>query len=743
MPAPKRRHQKEPPSGEPKQPGDSPEPKRRQRGSSNLETSVTQGQPITNQSSAVSSDHPISPPPAPSSSQVVQQLVASLLQTSDTFPGVHQDMSSNRRAVREHSAGGGGPPLRPRARYIYGRRIDDTPTSDPESFGAAPPASATAGPQYPPPPGRPPPPPPPPEPELPRSATSPNPDNSPKPVPTTLVTSPFMAGDAAIWGGLSEAEIRRQISMLEALERRRHGSHSPSPGPPSRSSISPLSSPPLSPLLAASRPNRLGPPPAPPPGFEQAVLVPNSPTHQSALLSRVATPPSRVRSGLGPPPAAPVSQSLETLPGTQPPRLRGPFSPIIRPEIVTASSLTRQTDRITPSEGPRPRRGAMSIHFDDSNPEVEAEAIRLYTAMRENPNQGSVDLLRDLEIARATAATLTQQGVTPTSSRSVSENAIGSLHRLISRSGITRSSSAPKPASATDKGKQPQARNQYSRTELRSRTRQLREAEDAHNTPSGSSASLQDPTFRFSTTKGYYEATVPMAYFMNNPNTRPLSTTDPFFHCFPSDPEELPFLRGTGYASRPGTPEIHLDETPEQKREYLRLKKKLHRKQDWALRKENPLPRSWYLQYSGHTRSTLAPRGHTLPNFPSSMMPTDEITDDPEFQEYLARIKKQYRGKRRASDRHGLDEEALDNPMMSIPFDSLAIDPIHPMHSRRTGRPEEAQPLEVVREPGPVPGPSSEAGPSSGAGPSSSSRAPEEEVGESSQGMKKESRRRK
>lgn len=253
--------------------------------------------------------------------------------------------------------------------------------------------------------------------------------------------------------------------------------------------------------------------------------------------------------------------------------------------------------------------------------------------------------------------------------------------------------------------------------------------------PSRSSSSAHDSTFRFLASKGYYEAVVPMAYVMNNPNTRPLSTTDPFFRCFPSDPDEIPFIRGTRLATRPPTPETHLDETPEQKKEHLKQVKETQRKQDRTSRKDVSLPLLWHLQYSNHPRTVVSSK-HTLSGSPSgSSISQDDLADEAEFQEHLAKIEKEYRKRMRALKIEG---EAANSMLGYIPIDELAIDPLVSSRSRRTAQPEEAQPLEVGREPEHVQGPSSE--PSSEP---SSRNAPEEETGESSQGRKKESRTRK
>ncbi|KAF3226065.1 hypothetical protein TWF106_001281 [Orbilia oligospora] len=730
MPVPKRRHQRESPSGEPIRPEDSPEPKRHQRETTSPGSLVTQDQPST----AVTSDPPFTSPVPP---QVVR---------SEHSRRTYQEMSSNGRITREAPPSGEGSP--PPAQGI-GRHAplgnnhqlrDGTPTEprrnrieDMETVSSASPDGSTGClSPYPPPPARPPPPPPPAEPTnlrghpLPREGSS-----SQSPLPGPPVT-PSPVEDFALWGGLSEAEIRRQKSMLEALERRRRASLSPSPGPLSPSMISPLTSPPPSPPLVASRPNRLGPPPLPP-GSSPINQPDHRSSHPAPMYSpALSTPPPGIPR-LGAPPLPSSLQTREILAGPQQPRSRH----TIRSETVSASSSTRHSERAGSLEGARPRRGAMSIHFDDSEI-AEPEAQRLFAAMRGSPNQASIDLIRDLETARTTGTSLFQQGLRNTPFDSTSDDSIGSLQRSIQQTTTKSASSDHKKGFVTScKGKQRQDCDRSpASTEERSKIqhiRRLRELHDPHGMAhSRSSPSAQDPTFRFSASKGYYEAVVPIAYAMNNPNTRPLSTTDPFFQCFPSDPDEIPFLRGTRLATRPPTPEIHLDETPQQKKEHLKQVKKAQRKEDWTLRKDVSLSRSWHLQYSARSR-TVVSREHILSSLSGgSSISLGSPTDEAEFQAHLAKIKKEYYKRTRALE---LEGEAADSMVGYIPISELAIDPSISSRSRRTAQPEEAQPLEVGREPEHVHEPSSEAGPSS------SRNIPD--AGEPSQGKKKESRRRK
>ncbi|KAK6521876.1 hypothetical protein TWF506_002079 [Arthrobotrys conoides] len=710
MPVPKRRHQRESPSGELNRPEVSPEPKRRQRETTSLGFPVTQGQPST----AVISDPSFTSPVA---SQVVRL---------DSSRHIYEDMSSKKKTSLEAPGNGEGSP--PHAQDIDGHaplggshQLPDGTATQPRqnriegmdlTSSASPGGSIGDLLPFPSPPVRSPPAPPLVEPANVGNDTLPLQGSSSESSLPTLLAAPSPVEDFALWGGLSDAEIRRQKSMLEAFERRRRVSLSPSPGPISPSLISPLTSPPLSPPL--------------PPGSSPITQAERRSIRQSSMYTPVMSTPPPGFSRLGPPPLPPSSESRELPSGPQQPRSRH----AIRPEIVSASSVTRHSDRVSSSEGPRPRRGAMSIHFDDSDI-TESEARRLFATMRGSPNQASVNLIRDLEVARTTGASFLQQGSGTTLLDSTSDDNIGSLQRYMPQAAVKKFpviSSKGKQRQDPDRSPDP--------TETRPKIRHIRRLREIHDphaatTPGRLSHFAQDSTFRFSASKGYYEAVVPISYVMNNPNTRPLSTTDPFFRCFPSDPDEIHFFQGTRLGTRPPTPEIHLDETLEQKKEHLKQVKKVQRKQDWTSRKDIPLSRTWHLQYS--TRSRAIPsREPTLASFPGGKIFVNDLADEAEFQAHLARIKKDYYKKARAE----LEADAGNSILGYIPISELAIDPLVSSRSRRTAQPEEAQPLEVGREPEHVQEPPSEARPSS-------SKNVPDDAGESSQGKKKESRRRK
>ncbi|KAK6350416.1 hypothetical protein TWF718_003608 [Orbilia javanica] len=707
MPVPKRRHQREPPSGELIPPEESPEPKRHQRETARSGSPVTQDQPTsgTTRLSAAITSNPssISPPPPravrPNPFRRIYEEMSSRIGSTHELPD--SDEESSPTAQGGHAPSGSN--LQPRGGAATGTPHRATGVG---ATSSAPIANAIG---YPPPPDRPPP--------LPPSG-----ERSDVGGPTHLQQAPpyqslFPVSSVrpssvegfSLWGGLSEAEIRRQVSLLEALERRRHRSLSPSPGPLSPSIISPLTSPPLSPRPLAPGSNRLGPPPLPPSS--------NSVNQSQSSLR------------LGSPPLPPAHQAREV--GPQRSQLTGPGLPgyTIRPEILSASSFTRHSDRASSSEGLRPRRGAMSIHFDDSVTR-DSEAQMLYATMRGSTSQASMDLIQDFRAPGATGTPFFQTGIGPIPPTSTSASV--DPPRPISQS--KRAHSEPKKRSITsNKGKQ----RQDNSTEARPRTRYLgnpRDVRSSHSAaaPSQQRSSAHDPTFRFSASRGYYEAIVPIAYVMNNPNTRPLSTTDPFFRCFPSDPDEVPFLRGTRLAAKPPTPEIHLDETVEQKEDHLNQVELIRRKQDWISRRDVSLPRSWYLQYSSRPRS-IVPVEQILSGLSSgSGIPFDDFAEA-EFQRHLAKMKQAYRKERRGLE---IEREADSRIPGYIQIDGPAKNPLVSSRSRRTAQPEEAQPLEVGRESERV------QGQSPGAGTSSARNVPEQ-TDEPSQGKKKESRRHK
>ncbi|KAF3925833.1 hypothetical protein ABW20_dc0102894 [Dactylellina cionopaga] len=142
-----------------------------------------------------------------------------------------------------------------------------------------------------------------------------------------------------------------------------------------------------------------------------------------------------------------------------------------------------------------------------------------------------------------------------------------------------------------------------------------------------------------------------MAYWRNNPNTQPLSTTDPCFKSFPADPKENPQLRGARIDNpRAKTPEIHLDETPEEHEGFENLRKRFAKRQDWKRRKNVALDRLWHSKYSG--RASQDPyRGLFVPGSYE-----DGESDEMEFEDYLATIRRDYeqstrKQKKEASER--------------------------------------------------------------------------------------------
>ncbi|KAF3914034.1 hypothetical protein AA313_de0200178 [Arthrobotrys entomopaga] len=111
-----------------------------------------------------------------------------------------------------------------------------------------------------------------------------------------------------------------------------------------------------------------------------------------------------------------------------------------------------------------------------------------------------------------------------------------------------------------------------------------------------------DSTWRYSSSKNCIEATVPMAYWMNNPNTQPLSTRDPYFKNFPSDPLEAILTRSGRAQMVQARSEIPEFKTKDDRKTLLVNRKKIHRKQDWTKRKNVTLERGWYRKYRNRTR---------------------------------------------------------------------------------------------------------------------------------------------
>ncbi|KAK6362337.1 hypothetical protein TWF730_006032 [Orbilia blumenaviensis] len=745
MPAPKRRHQRDPVSERQQLSGDPPEPKRHQGGIYPPGSSVTQGQSsttVTPPPPAISSNPSLLPSPSLPIPQTVQ-------------------LGTPRQACEEGTLNMEPTPEPPNddEESLYHTQESSTPSSrspQPRDGTATEPDQATAQSTshedgleevlasaaidgvYPPLPVQAPPPPPP----IPPigsydvgSSASPG-SGYPHQIPPSF--APPIAEDAALWGGLSEAEIRRQINMLEALERRRHESIPPVSEPLPPLVISSLPSPPTGPQTANLRQNRLGPPPLPPgsnPAQQASPFQPilSGPHHPTTF----APPPGFSR--LGPPPLPP-----SPLPGSQPPGLFGPVLPQPHRPLGghgvfnTAPPFPQHFDHNSLSEGARSRRGATSIHFDDSDP-FGSGTRSTHTSMRGTLNQPPIDPFRSPLSA--------PQGFDLGLPTNTNNDTIGLLQRLFPSSSLSPSSRAKKAHSApSDKGKRPETREEpyLTSSEITSRIRQLRRLQGVHDyqpTSIHPGSTTQDPTFRFSPAKAQYEAVVPMAYFMNNPNTRPLSTTDPFFRSFPSDPEEITSLRGTRLAKRPPTPEIRLDETPVGKKEYTKRKRESEKKQDWSERREVSLPRSWHLQYSSRSRTMIGPGGHIVSSSSTGRgISLEGALDDGGLQEQLEIMRREYIRKRQAVSRVRPEGED-SNSATFAPFSELGASLLRSTQSRRTGRPEESQPLEVGREPENVSELSWHASPPlAGA---SSADAPTDEASEQSQRRRKESRTRK
>ncbi|KAK6506636.1 hypothetical protein TWF481_005092 [Arthrobotrys musiformis] len=722
MPVQKRRYQKDCPSEEPKRPeGDSPEPKRRQRQTASPGSLVTQGQSAA---AAAASEFSVA-----ATSNLDPQLVQPPLgAVQPDLLGRIYEMSSHIRTTGESSASDqmsqsnthnsphshhpGGHTTSASNHWLHDGITSEAPRDRSQGVGVDFPNSFAGTIQHPAP--------------LPQGYPAYCPpqfqveqrrDVRSSGIPQESLFKPLPPPPSAeddIWDERSWEEFRIDPG------RSHRGLHNAIPS--LSSEISP-SSPSINPPHTAQRPSRLGPPPVPPPGYRPTNQVTSHSARQNPDFAIVPPDPTVPRHPrLGPPPVPPASHKGGANSSWQPPPSVGavPTVTSIRSETSKFPSLGRRSDRAGPSGDPRRRRGAMDINFHGSG-SSNSGAQGLHPTMRENSIQASLDVARDLEAI----SYLQQHDSTSTASGSLSVESMELFHLLYPSSTAEHVS-----GSATKKGKQRQNRDTApSYGEMKSGTRQHHHPRGVHKSHPAATSSSHDPTFRFSASKGYFEAIVPKAYFMNNPNTRPLSTTDPFFSSFPSDPDEITYLRGTRLATRSPTPEIHLDETPEQKQDHLRQVKRAKRKMDRRLRKNIPLSKSWHLRYSSRPRS-IASREATLAN----LAYFDDLFDDPEFNANLEKIRGEYGLRRRAVDLElGLLEDDLG---LRVPIDELAIDPSLSRRSKRTAQPEEAKPLEVGREP------EQARGSLSRAGPSSRNALEGDEAGKAPQG-KKESRRRK
>ncbi|KAK6349426.1 hypothetical protein TWF696_005710 [Orbilia brochopaga] len=457
--------------------------------------------------------------------------------------------------------------------------------------------------------------------------------------------------DPDLWGGISEAEMRRQISMLTAMERR-IGSHdsSSTPSPQLSTSAQVRTNPPHGSADASPGTPDLGffsPPPASPQTFgSRRLYIPGSsnyrvPAQQSSHTSwrhpGVETPPGPQSSGGSGPVGTSSSSNIIGGPNqnsrsappvfgyTGPAHSHHQASFVNNPTIAGGIGNSTTQGAINPNPLPPSgfSRGAHEPgqHPATNNPLMSAypsppphhisafEELRQYEARRSDQSQhsrppgGSIfgpgfNTSQGLSGSRNSSTTGVSPGHPPplfpllSFERSHSEPTV-------------RAGTSPRPTpSQINKGKFPVDHypSMFGPIPPLPRPSTGRSSHSRGCTSSShfpGHSSRNDRTFRYSNSKGYYEANVPAAYFMNNPNTKPLSTTDPFFKNYPSDPNEMIVIGGGPGAgavvvARQPTPEIRLDE-PEKESE--RRSKQAQKKQDWKKRKPEELDRFWHHKY--------------------------------------------------------------------------------------------------------------------------------------------------
>ncbi|KAK6542914.1 hypothetical protein TWF694_006852 [Orbilia ellipsospora] len=440
--------------------------------------------------------------------------------------------------------------------------------------------------------------------------------------------------DVEVWGGLSEAEVRRQINLLNALEQRRNRSETPSlPQTPTSPRVgipllqrelfgtSPASLHPVSPshLLAgfnspSGRADNLGPsvkqcplvPPRTPPRFSSyPPVLPSTPSVAEGTTS-FSRPTISPHPAFSPHFAASTSRNLYSNSEDKPIRVASDpqFSPI---QTTKSREHLRddpiQTRRIALSsesypflayqeqllfEKQKSRDAAFqaqesvtdNIQYNASNfPQQGTDVGDLAYSLYDDLPQG----LRGILLARRNnldSAQIRERELMQEAAR---------LH--LQRGNI-------------DKGKE-SANILYEAGAAPSLLDPVHQRLLSHPALIDGNSAEYDSTWRYSASKKCIEATVPMAYWMNNPNTQPVSTSDPFFKNFPSDPMEANLTRSGRVQMvhvRLKTPEFHRVKTDDEKRAFLVKRKKIHRKQDWTRRPNVDLERGWYRKYRNRTR---------------------------------------------------------------------------------------------------------------------------------------------
>ncbi|KAF3937393.1 hypothetical protein ABW19_dt0206202 [Dactylella cylindrospora] len=344
--------------------------------------------------------------------------------------------------------------------------------------------------------------------------------------------------DAALWGGLSEAEIRRQISMLNALERSRNQTQE---------------------QMAAAAPQSI---PTPPVAFG---------TSQDVPAVGVVPPHHRYSAFEG------FTEQREATSEHQPhlidnPMLQGGAPRIIRPP----PGLVRRAHSSSAPQLPIPRvpRTAteMLAALRARNPGLTSESGTGFAPQLPplGPTPTASDMLAALRASEQRFAL--ESGIDSTSrsqdelpqDRQTSDDlaayASGRQHALndpLTTDPATRSNRHSGKGKAVDK-------DQLGR-EVPTVEAIRRKINTLGNNATLHKRSLNyDGTFRYSKAKGCCEAIIPPAYWMNNPNTQALSTTDPYFTKFPSDPRDIGAYRNRltrdgPIRPQPKTPEFYPD----------------------------------------------------------------------------------------------------------------------------------------------------------------------------------------
>ncbi|EPS35124.1 hypothetical protein H072_11469 [Dactylellina haptotyla CBS 200.50] len=444
------------------------------------------------------------------------------------------------------------------------------------------------------------------------------------------------------WGGISEAEMRRQISLLTAMEKRRNQSQSPD-SPRTPPIARPTSGPDPIELFGTS----------PPSSHSQQSSQPfaNSPSPTAGRSAPFRSPP------------------VVSHPVVRSPSYLATDAPIINPPqyfrtsaqsryIPSRSSHPHHFHPALPSPGrvspPFSGDRHMPSNFVPRNINLDAEIIRMrrmgivnsqqldqqvreqrlfleeqrrYASIRDHadaprgPRHSSVDLIQstrpepglgNTDLGHPTPPHMPIPYMSDGMQSDIGVPNLESLERL-SRN-LTPQLGDPfseERMHSIGKGKKPVRRTSHLAGPVPPTSRTTGRYADNSTSPFSSPRHVSDSTWRISASKECYEANVPIAYWMNNPNTQPVSTTDPFFKAFPSDPNYMPFSRsGRIGPSRPETPEIHLDETSEQEKDYTTKKKKSEKKQDWKQRRTLTLDRNWYTKFGRRSRDLFGDSHH-------------------------------------------------------------------------------------------------------------------------------------